>query len=280
MLFRGEAQPGSAPALGAGSPRFESGRPDHLPPASGMSLLLKTASALGLTVILTTFVAAASQDAHYTTVQNGVYTSLQAETGAAHYERHSQTCHGVNLPGANARALAGEEFLKFWMGLTLDHMFTRLQSMPPGDMTRLDEATYIELLAYVLSANDLPTGTEPLDIDILADIMIEGKDGPQPAVEFALVQVVGCLSGTATDNWFVTDASEPLRTRDPDQSADDARTVATSIQLGDASFELLYVYPRPDDFEGHRVETKGFLIRGEQDQLNVTAIQSLSPNCQ
>ena len=92
--------------------------------------------------------------------------------------------------------------------------------------------------------------------------------------------MVGCLSRTANDNWFVTDASEPLRTRDPDQSADDARTVATSIQLGDAFFELLYVYPRPDDFEGHRVETKGFLIRGEQDQLNVTAIQSLSPDCQ
>ena len=26
---RGVAQPGSAPALGAGGPRFESGRPDH-----------------------------------------------------------------------------------------------------------------------------------------------------------------------------------------------------------------------------------------------------------
>ena len=30
---RGVAQPGSAPALGAGSPRFESGRPDHLSPS-------------------------------------------------------------------------------------------------------------------------------------------------------------------------------------------------------------------------------------------------------
>ena len=29
LLRRGVAQPGSAPALGAGSPRFESGRPDH-----------------------------------------------------------------------------------------------------------------------------------------------------------------------------------------------------------------------------------------------------------
>tara|TARA_B100001123_G_scaffold30448_1_gene32026 strand:+ start:21448 stop:22290 length:843 start_codon:yes stop_codon:yes gene_type:complete len=280
MLFRGVAQPGSAPALGAGSPRFESGRPDHLPPAFGMSLLLKTASALGLTVILTMFVATASQDAPYMTVQNGVYTSLQAEKGAAHYERHCQTCHGVNLTGANARALAGEEFLKFWMGLTLDHMFSRLQSMPPGDMNRLDATTYIELLAYLLSANDLPAGTEPLAVDILADVMIEGKDGPQPVVEFALVQVVGCLSRTVTDNWFVTDASEPLRTRDPAPSIDDARTVATSIQLGDNSFELLYVYPNPDNFEGHRVETKGFLIRGEQDQINVTAIQSLNPDCQ
>ena len=279
MLFRGVAQPGSAPALGAGSPRIESGRPDHLPATSNMSLHLTTAAALGITIILTTLIVGASQDFSYKTVQNGVYTSLQADKGAGHYERHCQTCHGPNLAGANARALAGAEFLKFWMGLTLDDMFSRLQSMPPGDMPRLGAPTYIELLAYVLSANGLPTGAEPLGVDILADIMIEGKDGPQPVVEFALVQVVGCLSKTVANNWFVTDASEPLRTRDPNHSTDDARIVATSIQLGDDSFELLYVYPSPDNFEGHRVETKGFLIRGEQSQINVTAIQSLTPDC-
>ena len=31
LIRRGVAQPGSAPALGAGGPRFEPGRPDHLP---------------------------------------------------------------------------------------------------------------------------------------------------------------------------------------------------------------------------------------------------------
>ena len=169
MLFRGVAQPGSAPALGAGSPRFESGRPDHLPATSNMSLHLKTAAALGITIILTTLIVGASQDFSYKTVQNGVYTSLQADKGAGHYERHCQTCHGPNLAGANARALAGAEFLKFWMGLTLDDMFSRLQSMPPGDMPRLGAPTYIELLAYVLSANGLPTGAEPLGVDILAE---------------------------------------------------------------------------------------------------------------
>jgi hypothetical protein len=29
FILRGVAQPGSAPALGAGGPRFESGHPDH-----------------------------------------------------------------------------------------------------------------------------------------------------------------------------------------------------------------------------------------------------------
>jgi hypothetical protein len=39
-LRRGVAQLGSAPALGAGGPRFESGRPDQLNPGSRYRMVL------------------------------------------------------------------------------------------------------------------------------------------------------------------------------------------------------------------------------------------------
>ena len=47
----------------------------------------------------------------------------------------------------------------------------------------------------------------------------------------------------------------------------------------------MYVFPSPDAYVGHRVETKGLLIRAEEgdpagvDSLNVTSVQSLSESC-
>ena len=41
----------------------------------------------------------------------------------------------------------------------------------------------------------------------------------------------------------------------------------------------MYVFPDPAAHEGHRVETKGFLIRGPQDALNVTVVATLSATC-
>ena len=243
-------------------------------------MLPRTVAVVQVGVVLTTLVATATQSDQVRTVQDGVYTSAQAERGESHYETHCQACHGTNLAGANARALAGEEFLRFWLGLTLDDMFERVRSMPPGATSSLGGETYLELLAYLLSANGLPTGEEPLRTETLAAIRVEGEDGPQPAVEFALVQVVGCLIRGQTNTWLVTDASEPIRTRAPDESTGDARTVAEAIAPGTGAFELLYVYPSPEGLEGHRVETKGFLMRGPQDQINVTALQSLTSTCE
>ncbi len=245
-----------------------------------MLKLLRAVAVVQAGILLATLAATATQSDPARTVQDGVYTPAQADRGLVHYETHCQACHGANVSGATARALAGEDFLRFWIGLTLEDLFERVQSMPPGGMLSLGTETYLELLAYLLSANGLPAGVEPLQSGTLAGIMVEGEDGPQPAAEFALVQVVGCLTQRPNEAWIVTEASEPVRTRVPDGSTGDARTVAEAIASGTGAFELLYVYPSPEPLEGHRVEVKGFLIRGPQDQLNVTALQTLAPTCE
>jgi hypothetical protein len=111
---------------------------------------------------------------------------------------------------------------------------------------------------------------------------VYGEDGPDAVPNFAMVQVVGCLSREGA-TWFVTDGSEPIRTRDPDASAGDFLELTQGMPLGTNTFELMYVFPSPDPYAGHRVEAKGFLIRRAEvnatDAINVTVVASLSPEC-
>ena len=107
-------------------------------------------------------------------VWSGVYTSTQSERGADVYLRVCAECHGDDLEGRErAPALAGAAFGQRWDGATLKKLFERMEEMPPDDpAARLAPTQYIDLLAFVLSANNVPAGTAPLvvDKDVLAAI--------------------------------------------------------------------------------------------------------------
>ena len=213
------------------------------------------------------------------TVQDGVFTEAQADRGQDRYESYCLKCHGEELTGANARALVGEDFLRNWTGLTLDGLLERAQTMPPGAAMSLDSETYVDIITYILETNGFPTGGDELRADTLSAVVVEGEDGPQEVPDHTLVQVVGCLGRGPSNTWIVTNASDPVRTRDPAASTEDARQVVASMPLGSGSYELLYVFPTPDSLVGHRVEVKGFLIRGEQNRINVTALESTAQDC-
>jgi len=220
---------------------------------------------------------AAAQDGR--TVQDGVFSITQVERGGLAYETSCAACHGADLQGRDAGALVGEDFLRSWIGLPLEGLLEMLQSMPPEAASSLGDQACLDILAYILHANGFPTGTQDLRSEVLAAVLLEGAEGPQEVPDHSLVRVVGCLTRGPRDAWIVTDSSEPDRTRDPETSTSTARRAASSIRGGSASFELLYVFPSPHGLEGHRVEVKGFLIRGDQDAINVTAMASLSPGC-
>ena len=225
---------------------------------------------------------AGAQNAEEPSVWDGVYSEAQAERGRTLYEASCARCHGDDLSGANARPLAGESFIRDWGGLKLDGVLTRARTMPPGGAGSLGEAGYVDIIAYVLAVNEFPHGEHELTSARAGDILVYGEDGPDAVPNFAMVQVVGCLAREEA-TWFVTDGSEPIRTRDPDASAGDILELTRAMPLGRNSFELMYVFPSPDPYEGHRVEAKGFLIRREEagatDAINVTAVASLSPAC-
>jgi S-disulfanyl-L-cysteine oxidoreductase SoxD len=107
-------------------------------------------------------------------VWTGVYTTAQATRGTDLYNRACSECHGDDLEGREkAPALAGESFAQRWDDATLKKLFERMQEMPPDNpAARLKPDQYVDILAFLLSANDVPAGSQPLvsDKDVLASI--------------------------------------------------------------------------------------------------------------
>ncbi len=214
------------------------------------------------------------------TVKDGVFTTDQAVRGREQYEATCQRCHGADLAGGAGRSLTGDVFLRDWTGLTLDSLFERMQSMPPGASEHLAADAYVDIISYVLERNGFPDGGDELSAGLLNGVRVEGEDGPDVVPNFALVRVVGCLRGSAAAGWRLVDASPEVRTADPEPSAGDELREVEATPLGNRAFQLMYVVPSPDAYVGHTVETKGLLIRGDPDtSLNVTSVQSLAPAC-
>jgi mono/diheme cytochrome c family protein len=217
------------------------------------------------------------------TVWDGVYTAGQAERGREAYAANCGRCHGVDLQGrSDNRALIGERFWQDWGEDSLGTLFGVVQkTMPRGASGSLAEQTYLDIVAYVLKKNDYPEGAVELDAANIDGVRVVRKDGPGPVPNFSLVWVVGCLSEESKDNWVLTSASEPIKTRDPAVSEGAARERSSAAALGSHHFGLMDNNSK-QSLAGHKLEVKGLLIRGtgdKPDKLNVTSMQPLADTC-
>ena len=144
------------------------------------------------------------------TVWDGVFNQAEVERGAAAYGTHCSRCHGDDLRRQGG-VLIGAKFMERWREDNLHNLFTRIRdTMPPGQTGRLSEGDYVDIVAYVLSMNEFPSGTATLAPAEFERILIIAKDGPGPVPDFALVTVVGCLARDGAKGWMVTGASEPI----------------------------------------------------------------------
>ncbi len=110
-------------------------------------------------------------------VRDGVYTQRQAERGQAVYAAQCETCHKPDLRGEQMTpSLVGVSFAFRWNGRSLADYFTGLRStMPQSGPGGLSDATYVDLVAYILAENDYPAGTAELvpEPDALSRIRIQ-----------------------------------------------------------------------------------------------------------
>jgi hypothetical protein len=95
---------------------------------------------------------------------DGVYTEEQSKRGEPLYQEHCGLCHGEDLEGDGmAPALTGSAFLSNWDSLTLGDLFERIRiSMPPAEPNSVGRPAKVDIVAFLLSANQFPAGTTAL----------------------------------------------------------------------------------------------------------------------
>ena len=110
------------------------------------------------------------------TTATGVYTDAQAKRGGAAYDKNCASCHGTDLISTDREVsnLTGNAF-KRWNGKTVGELFevTR-DTMPPEEKRGLDDQVYLDIVAYILQFNKVPSGNQELkpDIETLKQIVI------------------------------------------------------------------------------------------------------------
>ena len=212
-------------------------------------------------------------------IWRGVYTTVQAERGKATYTSNCLRCHGGDLLGVTAPSLTGERFMAAWSGEHLGRLYEKIRdTMPPNFGTVIDNATKLDVVAYILQTNGFPSGAAELTLEptALAAMPILRR-GEQPRVQnFALVQTTGCLTRAADNTWHLTRTAEPATAREdvPDGTA---LAAAAAAPLGTQTFVLLSAKPfNPETQVGRKVVVRGLVYReGTDARLTLTALQAV-----
>ena len=193
-------------------------------------------------------------------IWTGAFSAEQVARGKASYDLFCASCHAQDLTGQNGPALKGDRFLSIWDAATLREFYRKVSTTMPRAQARLDDAVYLDVIAYVLQQNGFPTGPRELtaQADVLARFQIVGANGPLAAENGQLVSAVGCLAREA-GGWVLTRASAPVRSRSLDQTTAEDLKALESVPAGSTTLRLMAVAPGADQHEGHRMEAKGLL---------------------
>ena len=90
-----------------------------------------------------------------------LYTSAQANAGAAAFAQNCAVCHGATLGGGGGPALVGSAFTP--AGTTIGSVFNVLaKQMPATNPGGLSQGQYEDLMAYILQKNGYPAGSTPI----------------------------------------------------------------------------------------------------------------------
>ena len=137
---------------------------------------------LTLTWLTSAALAAATQSASRPggrTVWDGVYTTEQADRGKTLYTRSCQGCHAADLRGdGTAPSLVEGDFAFQWADTSIGELYEQIRKLMPSTRPNsLPPQNYIDIVAYLLQANQFPAGTTELapELAALQQIRITAK---------------------------------------------------------------------------------------------------------
>ena len=134
-----------------------------------------TAVAVVEGLVVTSLVAIGAQGA---SLSDGVYSDRQASRGGRVYRQACVSCHALNLEGGEmGPGLLGKPFLGPWNGESLGELMALVQeTMPQNNPGGLRDQDYVDVLAYLLKANEYPAGDADFTAESLKDIVIESPE--------------------------------------------------------------------------------------------------------
>jgi mono/diheme cytochrome c family protein len=217
-------------------------------------------------------------------IWTGVYSAAQARRGEGQFQKDCLTCHGFDLQGLPGRgpALSGPAFMTNWETESVATLFAKLKTtMPRNNPGSLTEDGYLDLLAFMLKANNYPEGAADVKTAALADLSFVKKDGSgkKGIQNFAMVGIAGCLAQDG-NRWMLTNVTEPQAARDDGASSAEAQAAAARPASGETVRLVSAQGFDPARHQGHQVYVKGLINRmPSESRLNVTALQSLESRC-
>jgi len=97
------------------------------------------------------------------TTWSGVFTAEQVARGKEKATAECAACHGATLKGDLAPALVGPDFIDHWYDARLGELALRIQNtMPQSAPGSLKPEEYADILAFMLSENGFPAGSDTL----------------------------------------------------------------------------------------------------------------------
>jgi mono/diheme cytochrome c family protein len=112
-----------------------------------------------------------AQPAGKTSTASGVFSAEQAKNGERAFQAKCATCHGADLHSTEPEApdLTEGAFRFGWQGKTIANRFEEIRgTMPYGNARSLDDQTYLDIVAYILAFNGIPSGNQKLEPDVPA----------------------------------------------------------------------------------------------------------------
>jgi hypothetical protein len=179
---------------------------------------------------------------------------------------HCSSCHSEDLGGKSAPALKGPQFIDNWREYSLDTLYTYIKDNMPRGKEKLTDDVYLDILSYILEANEYPAGTNELTRDAVGAVGFVGKNGPAQVPEYALIQIVGCFTQRDDGIWLLTKSTDPIRIRNEEKLH--KRLNIGARPLGIQTFPLVY----PD---WSRVSTS-ILTRPKDKRRDSSSIRSIS----